>query len=73
MLQLLLIVPLLGALYIIDVYIHLICLDIGFCSELFNPQGPWGLLLCSLMPVKPKRKRLTSLQKSWNQGQNFLW
>jgi len=64
MLQLLLIVPLLGALYITDVYIHSICLDIGFCSELFNPQGPWGLLLCSLMPVKPKRKRLTNLQKS---------
>jgi len=37
------------------------------CSELFNPQGSWGLLLFSLVPIKPaddKPRRLTKEEKS---------
>ena len=35
-------------------------------AELFNPQGPWGLLLSSLVPIKPaddKPRRLTKEEK----------
>ena len=72
MLQLLLIVPLLGALYLIDVYIQPIGLVIGFCSELSNISSleiiTSQLLVSSLLPIaasgRIKPKRLTNLERS---------
>jgi hypothetical protein len=55
MLQLLLIVPLIGAVYIIDVYIQPIGFGLVNFSELFNP------LTCLLrVPVAPRDEKASS-------------